>query len=186
MLDIQIFISKNISGIVDKWETWIPNIKHLSTFSKDVFKVLYCLILSFLVFYIVVRSNFSQEQWKTNVGNVRLQPICQSLPATLAGIRSLFFFVFCFVWFFSHFISHLLLAWERVVVTRHISHDGLLIWPQGANDICPGNRGRGERTEKRKMHKSKSVERHQGQQGAYSQEEAALGAQVISSLPAVG
>lgn len=42
-------------------------------------------------------------------------------------------------------ISHLLFARERVVVTRHISHDGLLIWPQGANDVCPGNRGKGEK-----------------------------------------
>lgn len=71
-----------------------------------------------------------------------------------------------------------------MVVTRHISHDGLLIWPQGANDICPENRGRGERTEKRHMRKSKSVPRQKGQQGAESQEEA-RGAQVSSSLPAV-
>lgn len=37
--------------------------------------------------------------------------------------------------------AHLLFARERMVVTRHIGHDGFLIWPQGANDICPRNRG---------------------------------------------
>lgn len=58
-----------------------------------------------------------------------------------------FFFFLDFPLSFLHFISHLLLAWERVVVTRHISHDGLLVWPQGANDICPVNRGRGQRGE---------------------------------------
>lgn len=46
-----------------------------------------------------------------------------------------------------------------MVVTRHISHDGLLIWPQGANDVWPGSRGKGERAEERKMHKSKRVQR---------------------------
>lgn len=30
-----------------------------------------------------------------------------------------------------------------MVVTRHISHDGLLIGPQGANDVCAGNRKEG-------------------------------------------
>lgn len=56
-----------------------------------------------------------------------------------------------------------------MVVTRHISHDGLLIWPQGANDVCPGNRGkeRGQRGEKME---SKSVQRQKGQQRATSRD----------------
>lgn len=60
-----------------------------------------------------------------------------------------------------------------MVVTRHISHDGLLIGPQGANDICPGNRGKVQRGEK--CTKSKRVQRQKGQQGAKSQEEAKVG-----------
>lgn len=44
-------------------------------------------------------------------------------------------------------LPHLLLAWEGVVVTRHISHDGLLIRPQGANDVWREQR---RRTEERK------------------------------------
>lgn len=64
-------------------------------------------------------------------------------------------------WKFGTWIPHLLLAWEGVVVTWHISHDGLLIGPQGANDVCAGNRKEGEKTGtgRRETHKSKRVQR---------------------------
>lgn len=55
-----------------------------------------------------------------------------------------------------------------MVVTRHISHDGLLIGPQGANDVCPEDRGGGKTgdREEREMHKkSKRVQRQKGAAG---------------------
>lgn len=82
------------------------------------------------------------------------------------------------------FVPHLLLAWERVVVTRHISHDGLLIGPQGANDVCPGDRGGGKTgdREEREMHnKSKRVQRQKRSSRGRNHERRQRRTQVISS-----
>lgn len=108
---------------------------------------LFCLLWSLLELDYSLISN-SQ---KLKVGKTRLS-FSSSHFWQVSG-DCLIVFPFCF-------ISHLLLAWERVVVTRHIGHDGLLIWPQGANDICPGNRGRGgeERTERRRRRRKKNAQ----------------------------
>ncbi len=44
--------------------------------------------------------------------------------------------------------AHLLFAWEGMVVTWHIGHDGLFIGTQRTNDICPGKEGAGTEREK--------------------------------------
>lgn len=72
-----------------------------------------------------------------------------------------------------------------MVVTRHISHDGLLIGPQGANDVCPGHKGRKRGEEERRGEKKASVKKCRdtsSQQGESSQEETASHFQVTFSL----
>ena len=132
--------------ITVKWEHFILK-KNFKPLVKFIFKVLCGLKLSLLVLQVQIVSSHSSSEKQTLVNSGWRWSVIRCQPLTLVSFRSLFGFVVVVVvvvvCLFVVSMSHLLLAWERVVVTRHISHDGLLIWPQGANDICPGNRGRG-------------------------------------------
>jgi hypothetical protein len=49
-----------------------------------------------------------------------------------------------------------------VVVTRHIGHDGLLVRPQGVNDVCPGNGAEGAERAREEERKHRGEERERG------------------------